>query len=291
MKQLTCLGEIVFDVFESETRLGGAPLNVAAHLMNLQKQLNLEIKVQLHSALGMDEFGIRAAKVIESLALPPIRILAERPTGKVLVHQSPSGAHRFEIAEGCAWEEIYSPEKKGDMLVFGSLAMKSKHNRSLLDAWAQEDVEYRLCDLNIRQPFFSVEIANFCLEHANILKINDDELETLATIYEIEGDMEECIHQLAYKFGLRHIALTLGSEGAWLWNSGKIIKQEARLVKKIIDTVGAGDSFTSCLALGILLEQKPQEYLARGVQLAAKVCELRGAFPTGPDAETFYKGL
>ncbi len=51
---LVGVGELLWDVFESEKRLGGAPANVAFHA----KQLGLE--AQLLSKVGEDELGTAA---------------------------------------------------------------------------------------------------------------------------------------------------------------------------------------------------------------------------------------
>ena len=48
---------------------------------------------------------------------------------------------------------------------------------------------------------------------------------------------------------------------------------------KVVDTVGAGDSFTAALTIGLLEENDPSDILETACQLAAEVCSHAGAVP------------
>ena len=51
MKKFTCFGEVLWDVFPTHKKIGGAPLNVALRLQSLDNQ------VAILSSVGNDESG------------------------------------------------------------------------------------------------------------------------------------------------------------------------------------------------------------------------------------------
>jgi fructokinase len=54
----------------------------------------------------------------------------------------------------------------------------------------------------------------------------------------------------------------------------------------VIDTVGAGDAFSSVLLTGLAHQWQPAETMRRASSLAAAICGMRGACPDHPD---FYR--
>jgi sucrose-phosphate synthase len=76
------------------------------------------------------------------------------------------------------------------------------------------------------------------------------------------------------------LVLTRGSSGSILLQDDDWFRTEAPTVAQIVDTVGAGDAFSSVLILGILAGWHPQMTLRRASAFAADVCRLRGATTT-----------
>ncbi len=278
MKKIVCFGEVVYDQFDDASKIGGAPLNVAIHLKNLITSNHSELEVSLLSSIGKDELGSQASESLKNWGLHKNLTLSEKKTGLVRVQASADHEHQFKIREDCAWEEIETTPFKTDLFLFGSLALKSDFNKRQVSKW-REYSDIMVCDLNIREPFFDKETALFCLDQASVLKINETELELLSEYFDLVGSIDDQMRSLASLFSLTTIALTLGSEGAYIFQNSDLFFEPAKTIENFVDTVGAGDSFTACLCYGIANEIHQQTILKMGTTLACTICQIRGAIP------------
>ena len=141
----------------------------------------------------------------------------------------------------------------------------------------------RVFDINLRQNFFSQEVIEQSLGLANILKLNDDELPILAKMFALGGNPRQQIEQLAEKSELKLIVLTRGSHGSLIYNEGEWSEQASKPIK-IADTVGAGDSFTAALVMGLLVKMDLDETHSFATDVACFVCSQKGATPLLPPA-------
>ena len=109
-KQIRALtfGEALFDIIEGSAHLGGAPLNLAAHLAKLGA------KTAVITAVGKDEFGKILLARAEEMGIDTSYILIDenRPTGAVSVKLEDEGIPIFTINEGVAWDAITPDENK-----------------------------------------------------------------------------------------------------------------------------------------------------------------------------------
>jgi fructokinase len=125
------------------------------------------------------------------------------------------------------------------------------------------------------------------LQLANVLKLNDDELPTLAAMFSLTGSTEDQIGQLAQTFRLRLVALTRGPNGSLLYqkdnDNNKVRWSDCPSHPvKVVDTVGAGDSFTAAMVLGLLRKMNLDEINTIANEVARYVCSQPGATPTMP---------
>ena len=89
------------------------------------------------------------------------------------------------------------------------------------------------------------------------------------------------MRELATRFDLRAVALTLGAEGAALLIDDNLSRGKAPEID-VVDTVGAGDAFTAAVAIGMLRADPGEAILAHAVRLSAFVCTQSGATPKIP---------
>ena len=110
IKQIKALtfGEALFDIIKGSAHLGGAPLNLAAHLAKLGA------KPAVITAVGRDELGKILLARAEAMGIDTSYILIDenRPTGTVTVKLEDEGIPVFTINEGVAWDAITPDEKK-----------------------------------------------------------------------------------------------------------------------------------------------------------------------------------
>jgi len=279
------LGEILWDVFPDGKKLGGAPGNFAFH----GQQLGFEANVI--SAVGIDDNGVEILEKIDdfNLDVKYIERLKEFPTGKVTVKVNDKGIPNYTIHENVAWDNISWNEDLSqlanelDAVCFGSLAQRNKVSHETIARFLNHTKPQclRVFDINLRQQFYSKEIIHTSLLYANILKLNEDELPVVANIFNYSGSEEEILEHLMTDYQLRIIALTKGSVDSLLIDHTGISYCEVPKVN-IVDTVGAGDSFTAVLVAGILNGIDLNIVHKVATNIAAYVCTQNGATPFLP---------
>ena len=119
------LGEVLWDVFPDSARLGGAPLNFAAHARRMGHDS------LLFSAVGNDDLGRQAVREIQSLGLDTSLLQrTERfPTGRAAVSLDAQGQAAFRIERPAAYDALTLSDgeiqtlrdRSPDWLYFGTL--------------------------------------------------------------------------------------------------------------------------------------------------------------------------
>lgn len=137
-------------------------------------------------------------------------------------------------------------------------------------------------DVNLRQGFFTKEILDQSMKKCNVLKINDEELIVISRLLGYPGtDLRSKCRALLNRYKLRMLILTCGVNGSHIFTPGDISYQATPEVE-VVDTVGAGDSFTAAFVASIIRGMSVSEAHKRAVEVSAYVCTQAGAMPTLP---------
>ena len=280
MHTIICFGEILFDVYPTEAFIGGAPLNFAAHLARHGES------AMMLSALGEDELGAKALGWLEENKIDTSLIKRSAlPTGRCNVTIGENGVPSYELLSDVAWDEISTElcSRRFDALYFGTLALRSEHNRATLERLiANNDFGDIFVDVNIRKPFYSADSLALALSNATILKISDEELSTVASLLGVNfTDNEKFCELLCEKFGnIKLIVLTLGANGALCYEAStqKLTNTAARKAN-VASTVGAGDSFSAAFLHKYLGGSTIESCLDYASRLAALVVSHYEAVP------------
>ena len=277
---------MLWDLLPSGPQLGGAPGNFAYHARALGANASVVTRV------GDDTFGHDILRHFEKqgIADGTIQMDATTPTGTVSVSLSENGNPDYVIHENVAWDHLtvttsaLKAIREADAICFGSLAQRGEISRSAIQRLvaAAPAETLRVFDINLRQKYFSREVIAQSLRLANMLKLNDGELTTLAEMFSLNGSARQQLQQLAMEFSLRFIALTRGPAGSLLFQNGQWSDCPSDPVQ-IVDTIGAGDAFTAALVMGLLqkMELSKINFLADAV--ARHVCSCAGATPPLPE--------
>lgn len=278
------LGEVLWDVFPDGPRFGGAPANMACAIAGLSGN---EANVTMVSAVGNDPLGREAINTLVQRNIEVSRIRTSSfPTGTVTVNLDESHQASYDFAENCAWDNITWSESlrdlasKSDAICFGSLAQRGETSRQTLQKFinAAPISALKVFDINLRTPFYSAETIIQTLELANVLKLNEEELPIIADMLAIKGDTNDLLKIIQQQFQLSCIALTQGAKGAILLHNDQLVTVPI-VPTTVVDTVGAGDSFTAALTLA-LLQNKPLIGIARyATKVSSYVCSQRGGTP------------
>ena len=280
------LGEALWDVLPEGKKLGGAPANFAYHA----GQFGLDTIAI--SALGEDAL---AEETIEALKEHNLNYLMPRvpyPTGTVQVTLAEGGIPTYEIKEGVAWDNIpYTNEmadiaKSARAVCFGSLAQRNSVSRENIRKFLADTPAdcLKICDINLRQQFYSKEVLEDSFKLCNILKINDEELVVVNRLFGYDGlDMRQTCEKMVQDYGLKMLVLTCGTNGSYVFTNDGLTSFQDTPKVEVADTVGAGDSFTGSFCACIINGKPVQEAHKTAVAVSAFVCTQNGAMPVVPE--------
>ena len=296
MNYVVGIGEALFDCLPEGRKLGGAPANFAYHVSQFG------LNGCAISAIGDDELGEEIIEKFEAVSLNHILPVVEQPTGTVKVTLDDKGVPQYDICLGVAWDnipltdEMLQVARQTRAICFGSLAQRSEVSRRTIHAFldAAPSVALRVFDINLRQHWYTADVIAESLNRANILKINDEELDVVATmllgvasepgklIAEDPEKTRAVCRDLIAKYDLKMLILTCGAIGSYVFTD-TAESYVATPKVKVADTVGAGDSFTATFVAQILLGKAIPDAHRKAVQVSAFVCTQAGAMPVLPD--------
>jgi fructokinase len=272
-RQICVFGEVLFDRFPDGRRvLGGAPFNVAWNLAALGAE------PLLISRVGTDEEGdsVRNAMRVRGLDTRGLQVGAGEHTGRVQVTIE-DGEPAYDIVHPVAWDAIEppAPAPRCGLLYHGSLALRSEVSRRALETLREAGPDIVFVDVNLRDPWWDRAAVLRLLEGAHWAKFNEAELELLAAPGE---SPESRARETLERYGLQALLLTGGASGARLFTAdGQRLETSPTERVEVVDTVGAGDAFSSVTLLGILRGWPLQTVLDRAQALASAVVGQRGA--------------
>ncbi len=294
------IGEALFDCLPEGRKLGGAPANFAYHVSQFG------LNGCAISAIGKDELGDEIVDTFERVheSLPTFNYqlsTVEQPTGTVKVTLDDKGVPQYEICLGVAWDNIpltnamLDIARQAQAVCFGSLAQRSETSRETIQAFldATPADALKVFDINLRQSWYTAEVIAESLSRANILKINDEELDVVATmllgeptipgalIAEDPEKTRRICRELIARYDLKMLILTCGAVGSYVFTADEESYVATPKVQ-VADTVGAGDSFTATFVAQLLLGKPIREAHERAVKVSAFVCTRHGAMPVLP---------
>jgi fructokinase len=298
---LVC-GEALFDFFlESETgpaavnfaaRAGGSPFNVAIGLSRLEQVAGLL------TGLSSDFLGQRLNQVLESERVSTAyTIPTDRPTTVSLVGLDIAGVPAYQFYDNGSADTgvveadlpALGPEISG--LHFGSYSLAAAPVADAFASLAKSNAgRFISLDPNVRptvEPDMDVWRARLAVLFplAALVKISAEDLELLRPGASAESLAADLTLQ-----GVSLVVVTDGGEAATGWTSGGLRATAVPPRVKVIDTVGAGDTFQAALLARLLrdpdgpksgLAALDQDGLARLLDYAARAaaitCSRRGA--------------
>jgi len=288
-------GEALVDDFATEQVVGGAPFNVARHLAAFMAP-NLMI-----TRVGEDRNGESVRAEFERFAMSQAGLQRDaiEETGRVLVERTAKG-HRFVIVPNQAYDYI---EREAALkalagvtpsaIYFGTVAQRGERSRGTLQALlsaSQGTPAIRFLDLNLRDGQVGERTVFHALHAADIVKVNEEELQALFGWYFQLGpndppmaadETRSACAGLVQMFGLQALIVTLGHRGSvYFGRDGSTIDtRDTPAPPFVIDTVGAGDAFSAIFLLGRMRGWPLALTLARANEFAGAICAIPGAVP------------
>ncbi|KIC96210.1 carbohydrate kinase family protein [Flavihumibacter solisilvae] len=279
-KTIACFGEILWDILPTGKVLGGAPLNACYHISKLG------INSAMISRIGRDDLG---REIKEELAAREINDRytqedADHVSGQVLAFPDAAGVMTYQFVDDVAWDHIQADKdnrtlvEQADYFVYGSLVARGEVSRKTLFELLKL-ANIKVLDINLRKPYYTGDMIELLLGEANLLKVNDDELQLLAKWFLESGTEEEWLQELAAKFNLDDILVTKGPNGATAWIDNRYWTHPG-YPAKVQDTIGSGDSFLAAYLTARIRQADPADALDQANRLASYITTLAGGCPT-----------
>nr|WP_315162571.1 carbohydrate kinase [uncultured Flavobacterium sp.] len=275
-----CFGEVLWDIFPTHKKIGGAPLNVALRMNSFG------VETTMISRVGADENGEDILSFLSSQEITTdlIQVTKEYKTGAVHVMINEKGNASYDILYPSAWDKIVETEimdkviSEADVFVFGSLICRDEVSRSTLYDLL-EKAKYKVLDANLRAPYYTKDVLNELMLKADFIKLNDEELYEISQQLESPyNSFEQNIKFIAEKTNTKQVCVTKGAFGAVLYYNDKFYYNSGYFIK-VVDTVGAGDSFLASLLIRLLRGKSPQKALNYACAVGALVAGEEGANP------------
>ncbi|MDQ7816339.1 MAG: PfkB family carbohydrate kinase [Melioribacteraceae bacterium] len=278
--RVTAIGEILYDIYPDQKRLGGAPFNFIYHIWKILGNANFI------SSVGDDEDGKEILKRLSEINFPINHITINKiyPTGTVNVILDKNKAPHFEMSGYNCFDYFALDakskkliEEETDILYFGTFGQRNEAARRTIQSTFGKKLKY-FCDLNLRHEFFTKEMVAESLTTSNVVKINTSELEMIRTYFNLSSDNNAAIRETIDEFGLDLLSVTMGSDGAVI-SDGRQISFYKSKPARVVDTLGAGDAFSAILCLGYLYTMELSEINKIANEFALDVCMTSGALP------------
>ena len=297
---LTCIGEILVDVFDDgkhqDALPGGAPFNVACNALLYTDQ------VSFVGAVGNDDYGHMLLDVAsrKGFTNPHIKVLDDHYTSKAIVTLvNGERSFRFERDFGADYalnehDVDISLINDQDIVHIGSLMLSYKEGRDFFFDIVKKIRQYSKAkisfDINYRDDIFSSpseakEIFLSALKEADILKFSEEEISLFSSKEDIKSCLDELLdeHQIA--------VVTLGNKGSIYYHDGHTVYVPTYPVKPV-DTTGAGDAFYSYFLASLVnhpsfidSDSEITHYLTRANVVGGLATLKKGAIGSAPKEE------
>ena len=271
MINILSFGELLWDIFPDKKILGGAPANFVFHARQFGSDATL------FTALGNDKQGLDLEKTAAKAGIIMQSSRVSHPTGTAEIILNNEQVPTYKLNDTCACAHIPLTNNlkifatKADLIVFGTIAQRNFESRNTIKKALKlsKPSSKILFDINLRLNFYTKEIIEESLSAANYLKLNDEEESVLQNLF------NKNIEQIISDFNLELAILTLGPKGSKIITSNSMSECPAAKCK-IVDTVGAGDSFTAFFIINYLKGMSISESQKKASKVAAYVCAHNG---------------
>lgn len=284
--KIMAIGEIIFDIFNGEAEIGGAPLNFCAHCAMQGAES------ALISAVGKDALAENAVTKLKEFGVDTSFVSENSyPTGKCIVIVN-NGIPDYDVIRPSAYDKIEITDEKlnkineynADVFAFGTLIQRDGVSRNAVKKILAEcEFSHVFCDVNLRPDCYDKDSCLLCLENADILKISEEEEPILAQfgLYNIGKTEKETVKNICTGFrNIKLVLFTKGENGSLIYDAVNDEFYDIPCAEaKIVSTVGAGDSYSAAFLCEYFKSGDILKSGKAGADLSAFVVSHREAVP------------
>ncbi|KCZ84529.1 ribokinase [Hyphomonas adhaerens MHS-3] len=218
--------------------------------------------VQLVGAVGADDMADEALNLLQAggVDLAQVANVNGETTGVALIAvDATSGENLIVVCPGA--NNVLRPDDVAHLPITHMMGVLEVPVPTLLAA-AQKATGFVSLNLAPALP-----VPDALLAEADLICVNETEAEAYGDQLSVSG---------------AYVAVSLGAQGAVLYKAGEEIARAVPPKVQVVDTVGAGDTFTAALTVALIEGMAPQDALAFAVTAGALACTRPGAQPSLP---------
>ncbi|PNX94301.1 ribokinase-like protein [Trifolium pratense] len=246
--------------------------------------------------VGNDAHGNLLANALRDggVRLDYLTVVPSAPTGHAVVMLQSSGQNSIVIVGGTnmsCWPQTLPPQHL-EVVSSAGIVLLQREIPDFVNVQVAKAARNAGVPVIFDAGGFDAPIPQELLDFVDIFSPNESEL---ARLTGLPTESFEDITQAAvkcHKLGVKQVLVKLGSKGSALFIEGEEpIQQPAIFAKTVIDTTGAGDTFTAAFAVA-LVEGKSKKECLRFAAAAASLCvQVKGAIPSMPDRKSVLELL
>ncbi len=278
--RILAIGEIIFDIFNGEAEIGGAPLNFCAHCAALGADS------AIISAVGNDALGWIAIEKLRKFGVDAKYVQHNKlPTGQCIVTVE-NGNPEYNVIRPAAYDriEVSADVFDADVFAFGTLIQRDEVSKNALKAVLKNgNFKEVFCDINLRKDCYDKDSCRLCLENATILKLSEEEEPLMRDfgLYKAGQTEKETVESICESFAnIRLVLFTKGENGSLIYDKTENRFYDFAAEKaEVVSTVGAGDSYSAAFLCEYLKSGDISSSAEAGAKLSAFVVSHREAVP------------
>ncbi|MDR2222503.1 MAG: carbohydrate kinase [Flavobacteriaceae bacterium] len=278
--KIVCFGEVLWEIFPTYKRIGGAPFNVAYHLSKMG------IYTSLITRIGHDEYGTKILDRLNQVHIKTTSCQTDNlhPTGSVFTSFDEHNEAIYDFSTNSAWDNIELRAEdlelieNADAFVFGTLASRKNLTRTTLHQLL-EAATYKVYDVNFRPPHYEMGFVIELMHKSDLIKMNKSEMkQILDHIGKVYTTDQENIKHIQDHFNCNELLITDSSKGGmYVYNNTTYYFPAVPIV--IRDTVGSGDAFLAGFLSEKIKNDNTYDIVKKASALGAFITSHTGACP------------
>lgn len=243
----------------------------------------LGAEVTLLTAVGTDSFGRDAHALWASEGINAEHVVdTDTPTMVAFILVEPSGDNRIVIAPGALEDlTVDHVEAFRDVIAQADLCLVSMEIPVDI-AVAALRVAKEVGTTSVLNPAPASPLPDEAWDYIDVLTPNQTEGRILMGLEpDAPLDHEQVLHALRQRTAAR-IVLTLGKDGAMVDDGEQVLHVPAFTPRHIVDSTGAGDSFSAALSVGLCQGKSLVDAVRMGAAAGAHAVTILGVIPSLP---------
>jgi len=247
-----------------QIRSGGNASNMAIVIQQLGIQANLLAKRADDSNASLI-FSYLENKLVQT-SFCPVQKHSSTPTSYITLNQA--NGSRTIVHYRKLDELDIADFNNVDLNQFDWLHFEARNCHHLLAMLKHSLAFNKPVSIELEKPREAIEDI---LPYANVLLISKPFAESQGF-----SSAEDCLLHFSEQYPDKTITCTWGELGAWAYFPSQLIHQAAPQVSRVVETIGAGDTFNAGFISSLINGQSVNDSLEFATKLATKKCQQSG---------------